>query len=421
MKNSTPRFPLRPSAALALTLGLTGFLPNAQAAFFEDAKGTLTLRNYYMQRNMVDRATQAKREEWAQGFILDLKSGYTEGPIGFGVDVLGLWAIKLDGGKGTGGTELLPVGKDGNPADDFGRLGVAGKLRYSNSELKVGEWNPVLPILNSNDGRLLPQTFRGGMLTVKEIKNLTLYAGQMRENSPRNDASMEDMSMNGVSGATSDRFNFGGAEYSFNDNRTTVSAWFAQLEDIYKQRYFEIKHLQPLNPNWSLSSRLGLFSGEEDGQARAGDLDNKTLTGLFSLKGGANTFTFAFQRLTGDDRWMRVNGTSGGMLPNDGFTTTFDNAREESWQLRHDYNFAALGLPGLTLMNRYISGKNVHTATVSDGEEWARESELAYVVQSGTLKSLSVRWRNASRRADWGSNNSYDENRLIVQYPISLF
>ncbi|WP_349573554.1 OprD family porin [Azotobacter salinestris] len=421
MKNSLSHFSFRPSAAFALALGVTGFLPNAQAAFVDDAKGTLTLRNYYMQRNMVDRATQAKREEWAQGFILDLKSGYTEGPVGFGIDVLGLWAIKLDGGKGTGGTELLPVGKDGKPADDFGRLAVAGKLRFSESELKVGEWSPVLPILNSNDGRLLPQTFRGGMLTVKEIKNLTLHAGQMRENSPRNDSSMEDMSMNGVSGATSDRYNFGGVEYSFNDNRTTVGAWFGQLEDIYKQRYFEIRHLQPLGKDWSLSSRVGLFDGEEDGQARAGDLDNRTLTGLFALKTGANTFTFAFQRLTGDDRWMRVNGTSGGMLPNDGFTTTFDNAREESWQLRHDYNFAALGVPGLTLMNRYISGKNVHTATVSDGEEWARESELAYVVQSGTLKSLSVKWRNASRRADWGSNNSYDENRLIVQYPLSLF
>ncbi|ASL25109.1 OprD family porin [Azotobacter chroococcum] len=419
MKNSTQRFPLRPSPALACALLLAG--TGAQAAFVDDAKGTLTLRNYYMQRNMVDRATQAKREEWAQGFILDLKSGYTEGPVGFGIDVLGLWAIKLDGGKGTGGTELLPVGKDGKPADDFGRLAVAGKLRFSESELKVGEWSPVLPILNSNDGRLLPQTFRGGMLTVREIKNLTLHAGQMRENSPRNDSSMENMSMNGTPGATSDRYNFGGVEYSFNDNRTTVGAWFGQLEDIYKQRYFEIRHLQPLGKDWSLSSRVGLFDGEEDGRAEAGDLDNRTLTGLFALKTGANTFTFAFQRLTGDDRWMRVNGTSGGMLPNDGFTTTFDNAREESWQLRHDYNFAALGLPGLTLMNRYISGKNVHTATVSDGEEWARESELAYVVQSGTLKSLSVRWRNASRRADWGSNNSYDENRLIVQYPLSLF
>ncbi|SEJ37435.1 outer membrane porin, OprD family [Azotobacter beijerinckii] len=408
--------------ATLLALGLTpAFSSVSHAAFVDDAKGTLNLRNYYMNRNMVDRATQGKREEWGQGFILDLQSGFTEGPVGFGVDVLGLWAVKLDGGRGTAGTELFPVHDDGDPADNFGRLAVAGKLRVSKSELKVGEWSPMLPILNANDGRLLPQTFQGGMLTVKEIPNFTFYGGQMRANSPRNDASMQSMSLNGSPSATSDRYNFGGVEYSFNDKRTQVGAWFGQLEDIYKQRYFEIKHLQPLNKAWSLSSRVGLFSGEEDGRAEAGDLDNKTLTGLFALKGVANTFTFAFQRLTGDDRWLRLNGMSAGMLPNDMFTTSFDNARETSWQLRHDYNFAALGVPGLTFMTRYIKGTNVHVGAVDDGEEWARENELTYVVQSGTLKSLSLRLRNASRRADWGSNTSYDENRMIVNYPLSLF
>ncbi|MFS9599194.1 OprD family outer membrane porin, partial [Klebsiella variicola] len=79
----------------------------------------------------------------------------------------------------------------------FGRLAVAGKLRVSNSELKIGEWMPVLPILRSDDGRSLPQTFRGGQLSANEIAGLTLYAGQFRGNSPRNDASMQDMSLFG--------------------------------------------------------------------------------------------------------------------------------------------------------------------------------------------------------------------------------
>jgi hypothetical protein len=83
------------------------------------------------------------------------------------------------------------------------------------------------------------------------------------------------------------------------------------------------------------------------------------------------------------------------------------------------FNFAAVGVPGLTLMNRYISGDNVHTATVDDGKEWGRESEWAYVVQSGALKNLSVRWRNSSIRRDF-STNEFDENRIFINYPISL-
>ncbi|EGH35606.1 OprD family outer membrane protein, partial [Pseudomonas syringae pv. japonica str. M301072] len=42
------------------------------------------------------------------------------------------------------------------------------------TELKVGEWMPVLPILRSDDGRSLPQTFQGGQITSKEIDGLTL-------------------------------------------------------------------------------------------------------------------------------------------------------------------------------------------------------------------------------------------------------
>ncbi|MGY2251277.1 OprD family porin, partial [Pseudomonas gingeri] len=309
-------------------------------------------------------------------------SGFTQGTVGFGLDVLGSFSQKLDGGKGTGGTQLLPLDRDGRPADNFGRLDVAFKARISRTELKVGEWMPVLPILRSDDGRSLPQTFRGGQLTSKEIDGLTLYGGQFQKNSPRNDSSMTDMYMQGKTAFTSDRFNFAGGEYSFNDKRTMVGLWNAQLKDIYRQQYVNLVHSQPLG-DWTLGANLGFFYGKEDGSALAGDLENKTWSGMFSARHGGNTFYVGLQKLTGDSAWMRVNGTSGGTLANDSYNNSYDNAREKSWQLRHDYNFAALGIPGLTLMNRYISGDNVHIGTVTDGKEWGRESELAYTVQSG--------------------------------------
>lgn len=149
--------------ALCASLCLGAGLPvHAGQGFLEDAKASLTARNFHLHRNFVGDASQGKAEEWTQSFILDARSGFTQGSVGFGLDVLGLYSLKLDGGKGTAGTQLLPIHDDGRPADDFGRLAVAGKLRVSNSELKIGEWMPVLPILRSDDGRSLPQTFRGG-------------------------------------------------------------------------------------------------------------------------------------------------------------------------------------------------------------------------------------------------------------------
>ncbi|MDR6714790.1 hypothetical protein J2W83_004427 [Pseudomonas hunanensis] len=409
---------IRQSIPFAL-LGATalGALPQAglAAGFMEDAKATLGLRNFYINRNFVDPSNpQSKAEEWTQSFILDARSGFTEGPIGFGVDVLGLYSVKLDGGGGTYGTALLPRHDDGRPADDFGRLAVAGKARISKTELKIGEWMPVLPILRSDDGRSLPQTLRGGQVTSNEIAGLTLYGGQFRANSPRNDASMEDM---GYGGALSDRFNFVGGEYKFNQDRTLVGLWNAVLKDVYQQQYLQVSHSQPVG-SWTLGANLGYFQGEEDGSERAGKLDNKTYSGMFSAKYGGNTFWVGLQKVSGDT-WMRVNGTSGGTLANDSYNASFDNANERSWQVRHDFNFVTVGVPGLTLMNRYISGREVHSGAVTDGKEWVRESELAYVIQSGTFKDLSVKWRNSTIRRDF-SNNEFDENRLIFNYPLSI-
>ena len=398
------------SMALALPLS------SQAAGFTDDAKVTLGLRNFYINRNFVDPAnSQSKAEEWTQSMILDARSGFTQGTVGFGLDALAMGAIKLDGGRGTRNTGLLPVHDEGRPADSYGRLALAGKAKLSKTELKVGEWMAVLPILRSDDGRSLPQTFQGAQLTSNEIAGLTLYGGQFRQNSERNNASMEDMS---YGGGLSDRFNFAGGEYKFNQDRTLVGLWNAELKDVYNQQYLQLMHSQPVG-DWTFGANLGYFQGTEDGSERAGELDNKTYSGLFSAKIGSNTFYVGLQKVSGDTGWMRVNGTSGGTLANDSFNSSYDNAKERSWQVRHDYNFSAAGIPGLTLMNRYISGDNVHTASTDDGKEWGRETELAYTVQSGALKNLNMKWRNASIRRDY-SSTEFDENRLIFNYPLSI-
>ena len=401
--------------SMSLALPLTGLAEG----FVEDTKATLTLRNAYINRNFTNPDyPQSKAEEWTQNFILDVKSGFTQGTVGFGIDVLGLYSQKLDGGKGTVGTQLLPTHGDGEPADNFGRLGVAAKARISNTELKIGEWMPVLPILRSDDGRSLPQTFRGGQITSKEIAGLNLYGGQFRGNSPRNDASMEDMSLNGKGAFTSDRFNFAGGDYSFNDKHTQVGLWYAQLEDIYQQQFLNVLHTQPVG-DVTLGANLGYFWGKDDGSKLAGDLNNRTAYALLSAKYKGNTLYVGLQKVSGDDGWMRVNGTSGGTLANDSYNSSYDLAKERSWQLRHDLDFAVFGVPGLTMMNRYLSGDNIHTGAITDGKEWGRESELAYTIQTGTFKDLNMRWRNSTMRRDY-STNEYDENRIFISYPISL-
>ena len=97
-RNCSARLGLISLASLAVTLPLC-----VQAeGFIDDAKATLNLRNAYFNRNFTNPGyPQGKAEEWTQNFILDAKSGFTQGTVGFGIDVLGLYSQKLDGGKGT--------------------------------------------------------------------------------------------------------------------------------------------------------------------------------------------------------------------------------------------------------------------------------------------------------------------------------
>ncbi|TBU71389.1 outer membrane porin, OprD family [Pseudomonas daroniae] len=412
---------LAPSA-IAVAVMASSLSVGAQAeGFVEDAKVSLNLRNYYFNRNylngtdpLVNGERQGQAEGWTQSFILDARSGFTAGTVGFGLDVLGMYSVKLDGNRGAANTQLLPIHGDGQAADDFGRTAVAAKAKLSKTELKVGEWFAVLPILRADDGRSLPQTFQGAQITSNEIDGLSLYGGQFWKNSQRHDASREDMSFNGVEG---DDFNFAGGEYRFNGNNTMVGVWHARLEDVYKQSYVQLTHNQPVG-DWVLGANLGYVNGKEEGAAKAGNLDNKVYQGAFTAKKDNNTFMVAYQKLSGDTKFLRIDGASGGTLVNDGFTNSYDAINERSWQVRHDYNFAGLGIPGLTLMNRYVSGDKIHAGGRTDAEEWGRESELAYTIQEGTLKSLSIRWRNSDVRRDVGQD--LHENRLIINYPLSI-
>lgn len=383
----------------------------------EDSTANLTLRNFFFERTFTaPNYPQDKAREWTQSFIFDLRSGFTSGTIGVGVDVLGKYAVKLDGGAGRYGALLLPKDGDGEPADNFGRLGVALKARLGATELKVGEWMPNLPIVTADDFRALPQTFEGAQLSSQDIKHWTLYVGQFNKSSLRNDSSMEDLAFGS---AHSDAFNYLGGDYRSESKNTTIRLWSGELEDIYQQQYVGLNQRWQLSKSATLNTNMGYFWGKDDGSAKAGRLDNRTASLMIGLGLYEHTFSIGLQHVSGDTGWMRISGTGGIYLANNTFNHAFDNPREKSWQLRYDLNFAGYGLPGLSLMTRYVRGEDVRLQKIDNGSEWVRETELGYVIQSGPAKNLAIRWRNASVRRDF-NNSDYDENRVILTYPINI-
>ncbi|WP_439858941.1 OprD family porin [Pseudomonas sp. MBLB4136] len=397
--------------ALLIASSLPGL---AHAGFIGDSKGSLELRNFYFNRDFRQPDARDKAEEWAQGFLLRLESGYTDGTLGVGIDATGLLGLKLDSGDGTAGSGLLPADRAGGSQDEYAKLDLTAKFRTGKSTLRIGSLAFRSPIVSSNDSRLLPASFRGALLNVQEIDRLTLQGGRIDRIKANNSTDYSEMSASRI-GGDSDAFVFGGGDYRFTPE-LSAGLHYGNLQDIYQQYYGTLTHLKALGAGQSLKTDLRLAKSREDGSFR--DLDNQALGAMLTYSLNGHAFGAGYQRMSGDDPFPYI-ASSDPYLVNFIQINDFANVDERSWQARYDYNFAAIGLPGLTFMSRYVSGDNVRVGARNDGKEWERNTDIAYVVQQGPLQNLGIRWRNASVRSNFG--NDLNENRLILSYSLALW
>jgi len=272
----------------AIALGASNV---ASAAFIEDSKAAVELRNFYMNRDFRQSgAAQSKAEEWAQGFILKMESGYTEGPVGFGLDAVGLLGVKLDSSPDRTGTGILQRDRNApnRAQDDYGSAGLTAKAKLSATTLHVGTLQPVLPVLMRNDSRLLPQTYRGAWLQSKEVSGLTLDLGKLDRVNQRDSSDNEEMTVFnggrrnitfGSGGTTSDEFLFAGGRYDWSPQLAT-SYYYGGLDGIYDQHNFNLIHVLPLGDKQSFKTDLRFVRSSDDGGS---NVDNDAFGALFTI------------------------------------------------------------------------------------------------------------------------------------------
>ncbi|AZD70093.1 outer membrane porin, OprD family [Pseudomonas chlororaphis] len=450
--------------ALAVAVGVMAQQAGA-AGFIEDSKATLGLRNFYINTDNRDADTKAsgaqnKQEEWGQGFQLNFTSGYTEGTVGFGLDAIGLLGIKLDSGGGTNGATatsyggtVFPSESNGKAVDNYSSLGLTAKAKISQTELKLGTLQPKLPVIVTNDGRMLPQTFQGGQITSNDIKDLTLVGGQIEHAKGRNSSNNEELSIAGANahtaaGRDSNKFIYGGGDYKITKD-LTAQYYYGNLKDFYKQHFVGLLHNWAIGPG-VLKSDLRYFNSRDDGAnghdsayyttgdygtgITKGKVDNNLISGLFLYSVAGHTFGGGYQVSNGDSDfpWLNQGDGSSAYLTTDMQIAKFARAGERTWQARYSYDFAKVGVPGLTAGVIYLRGDNIDTSgkegsvlpqrTVSatNASEWERDLTVAYVIPEGPLKNLGLTWKNAMWRNDIPGQRSQDENRLIVSYSIPL-
>ncbi|MFJ4375326.1 OprD family porin [Pseudomonas japonica] len=390
--------------------------------FVDDSKLTFQTTNFYVNRDFRDGAGQSKRDEWAQGFTLDARSGYTAGTVGFGLDALAMLGVKLDSSPDRTGSGLLPTHGDGRAADEFSRLALTAKVRMAQSELRYGTQIPKLVTVQANTGRILPQTFEGGLLTVKDLPDLSFTAARFERMTDRDSTDARPITLNNknrrfAGTAEGDAFRVGGVDFQAS-KALLLSYQYAELEEVYHQHFLGLTHSLALGAG-TLKSDLRFMGSSDSGSALGGRIDSRALSGLLTYSLGGHAFGLGLQKMNGDTSMPYLNGTDP-YLTNYIQIHDFAEPGERSWQLRYDYNFAALGAPGLTFMTRYVKGDGANPATsAGTGHEWERNTDIGYTFQGGPMKSLGIKWRNAAYRSSFA--RGADENRLIVSYTLPIW
>lgn len=439
------------------TLEPTSISDQANAkGFIQESNGALFTNNQYYDADFrsgtaAQRKGASRQSEWGQGFRLALNSGFTEGTVGFGIDTLGLWAIKLDSGghEGKGDRQpaiIFPRNSDDSSVGQFGSLHFTPKIRISRTELRYGVFQPKWPTLLSSGANLSPQLFKGWMLTSSDIDRLTLNLGRFNENKGRASTDFVGMSIPGSynhSDATkrkySDAFNFLNLEYSLRPN-VQLQYYFGQLEDFYNQHYFGLKHNHALG-NGTLSAEWryyrsiadganGTSKGRQQGYVSVGyygngvtrgEVDNHLYSGILNYHIGAQTFGVGYQKSRGPSDFPWINQGEGNVsgLYMDIWLNKFQRAGEGTSHLRYSYDFAARGIPGLTAGVAYMKGTGIKSSQ-GDLKEDMRGGLLSYVIQSGPLRNVGLLYSYGSLRTEVNQPN-IDEQRVMIVYSKPLF
>ncbi|WP_306578722.1 OprD family porin [Pseudomonas sp.] len=439
-----------PPVTLALAIGLTTPAFAEDEGFLDGTQLQIINRNYFFSqdyrngdftRNPNTGERQSQHREWGHGIIANLQSGFTQGTVGLGLDVQGLVGLKLDGGNGTVGNGVGVPGIvsrsgsnfDGEPKDAYGKVGVALKARVRDTELRYGDVSPTSPVLHASDIRLLPQTLRGFMFNDHSLQGLSLQGGKLESSSDRN-ASNHRGDLGTVYAGRLKGANdvvYLGGDYRFND-QLNLRLHASRLDDVWNQQFFNVDYVQPLGDSLTLKTGLDYYRTRDSGQALAGKIDNDSWSVHAGINAGGHGFKLSYTRIDGDTPFDYVWNTYDIQLDAASQVSDFNNPNERAWEARYDYNFAVLGLPGLSLTARYVRGSDIDGTRaggaysyyngIEDGRHWERNLWVRYVVQGGPARNLSFNVMQATHRVGGGhtAEANVDELRVIVEYPLDI-
>ncbi|WP_164880813.1 OprD family outer membrane porin [Aestuariirhabdus litorea] len=427
---------------------------SVSANLLEDSTLDIKLRNAYFSKtdkyNGVEEldAGKTKIRQWAQGVEINAVSGYLgTDDFGIGADASYYGVAKLSGDNSNTGGDLLNFNSRGTDMNGYSKLGQGlVKLKALDMvNLSAGRMLLDNPIIASSGSRVTPSSFEAVQGSV-EVAGARFWAVRANEWSKRNQSGFNDF-VTGDSSVDIDNITAYGVAY---EHESGLGFELAQgtSKDYIQKTMLDVYYSFKLGEDRSIDLDAQYYTFEDDGNkwtddtaltstSKADKLDAKT----YSLRAAYATqwwnLALTYTKNKDDKAYYYMSGGDHGMtyLYTSMIVSDFLAKEEDVYQVAFDYDFEALGVPGLNASYSYTYGKDGEYVSRGDADngktynEWESDYSVSYTVQDGPLKDLSFKYTyaNYSNNAPAAhTGDTFDvgevtDNRFFIDYTISVF
>ena len=383
-------------------------VPTEQSPFFRDAIFKAQLRSFYY--DTVQKGSP-QNLALATGGSVSFNSGYMNDRFAIGAKLY--TSQPLYAPSGEGGTNILQANQSGYTV--LGQAYLEAKLDQ-HLTANLGRKGVDTPFINTNDNRMTPNTFEGGVLqglhdNPETGTRFTYGGGYISKMKNWTSTTFESMSR--AAGAEVNR-GVVVAGANFKSKEFSLGAVNYYCDDIINIFYTETSYKMRLAHDTTL--KLG---GQYGNQRSTGShllMGESFATHMAGLKAdlgvGSALLSLSYNN-TGSDAAMQ---SPWGSYPsyNNVQVQTFSNANESSVMLRAAYDFASHGWEGLSASVLNVHGYGVKAPNYNKNET---DVDIKWASSSGVMRGTSLRLRYA--HVDWrGSDapSSLDNIRLIFNY-----
>jgi hypothetical protein len=369
------------------------------------------LRTYYLER-LRDGANDS--QAWAAGGSLGFKSGLWRDRLGFGVRLYTSQPVYAPRDKPGSGL-LAPV------QDGYTVLGESYLLLrpFGTSYLQLWRQGMELPYLNKHDTRMTPNTFEAYLLLDRDAKRFNYVLGYVDKIRKRTETTWQSLAT--AAGADAKRgAGVLGARWRIGE-RTNIGAIDIFGIDTFNTFYTEATAaLTPTDDDAELEMRLSVQYTDQRsvGEALIGRFQTYQLGGKFDIGAYGATLTLAY---TDTGSGADIQNPWGGVPSyNSVIVEDFDSAGERAWRVGAAYDFARIGLTGVSGFVNYTAGNTPDSGANARADTDELDLTLDWRPKSGGLDGLWLRGRMAVVNAVGPGAVDQLDFRVILNYDFNL-